>query len=67
MDILQVRGSDVWLRVPREDLGGFAAALTAYAGLSRGGGVVTVLRLRACGDWLGSLLGRAEEHDLWTS
>jgi len=67
VDILQVRGSDVWLRISRQDLGSFTAALTAYPGLARGGGLTTVLRLRACGDWLGSLLGRTEEHDLWTS
>jgi len=67
VDILAVRDSNVWVRVPQADLGGFSAAMTAYGGMARGGGVTTVLRLRACGDWLGSLLGRTEQHELWAS
>ncbi|KAK3378164.1 hypothetical protein B0H63DRAFT_238622 [Podospora didyma] len=72
VDILVVRGSECWVRVPQPDLGAFAAAITAFGGvssssLSSGGGGMMILQLRACGDWLGSLLGRAEEHELWTS
>ncbi|KAK0626689.1 hypothetical protein B0T14DRAFT_422953 [Immersiella caudata] len=67
VDILAVRDENVWVRVPRPDLAAFSAALTAYSGLPRGGGVTTVLRLQACGDWLGSLLGRAEQAELWAS
>jgi ribonuclease P/MRP protein subunit POP8 len=67
VDILAVRNDDIWVRVPRADLAGFSAALTAYGGMARGRGVTTVLRLRACGDWLGSLLGRAEQQELWAS
>ncbi|KAK5663084.1 hypothetical protein OQA88_6500 [Cercophora sp. LCS_1] len=65
VDTLLVRGADVWLRVPRQDLGAFAAAMTAYGGMSRGGGATTVMRLQTCGDWLGSLLGRAGESQVW--
>ncbi|KAK0651980.1 hypothetical protein B0T16DRAFT_320777 [Cercophora newfieldiana] len=67
VDILSVQASDVWVRVPRTDLSGFSASLTAYSGLAQGGGTTTVLRLRACGDWLGSLLGRVEQQELWAS
>ncbi len=68
VDILAVQGSDCWVRMPRPDLGAFAAALTAYPGMSAGsrGNDVTILQVRACGDWLGSLLGRAAQHEIWT-
>lgn len=65
IDTLLVRGVHVWLRVPRQDLGAFAAAMTAYGGMARGGGATTVMRVQACGDWLGSLLGRGEEAKIW--
>ncbi|KAK0727988.1 hypothetical protein B0T26DRAFT_596996, partial [Lasiosphaeria miniovina] len=77
VDILSVTGSSCWVRVPRADLGAFAAALTAFGGVSLtnsggggGGGAKTamlVLQVQACGDWLGSLIGRAEQGALWTS
>ncbi|GAB1314330.1 hypothetical protein MFIFM68171_04540 [Madurella fahalii] len=68
VDILAVRGASAWVRVPRPDLGAFAAAVTAYPGTaSHGGGTTMLLQLKACGDWLGSLLGREEEAGLWTS
>ncbi|KAK4453622.1 hypothetical protein QBC34DRAFT_189564 [Podospora aff. communis PSN243] len=67
VDILVVRDENVWVRVPKPDLAAFCAALTAYRGLPRGGASTTLLRLQACGDWLGSLLGRAEETELWAS
>ncbi|KAK3686015.1 hypothetical protein B0T22DRAFT_467075 [Podospora appendiculata] len=70
VDILQVSSGEGegWVRVPRGDLGAFAGAVTAFAGmpLRDDGGTVMVLRLGACGDWLGSLLGRGEEERrLW--
>lgn len=65
-DILKVDGRECWLRLPRQDLGLFSAAITAFPGTSVGGGS-GVLRLLACGDWLGSLVGRADEKRLWTS
>ncbi|KAK3359279.1 hypothetical protein B0T25DRAFT_93001 [Lasiosphaeria hispida] len=65
VDLLALRGADCWVRVPRPDLGAFAAAITAYSGVAREGEGVMILQLRACGDWLGSLLGKAEESELW--
>lgn len=68
VDILLVRGGSAWVRVPQPDLGAFAAAVTAYPGTgSHGGETTMVLQLKACGDWLGTLLGREEEAELWTS
>ena len=62
VDILLIRGGDVWVRVPRGDLAAFVGAIAAYGGME-----TTLFRTRACGDWLGSLLGRAEQHALWAS
>ncbi|KXX78424.1 hypothetical protein MMYC01_203488 [Madurella mycetomatis] len=68
VDILLVRGGSAWVRVPQPDLGAFAAAVTAYPGTgSHGAETTMVLQLKACGDWLGALLGREEEAGLWTS
>ncbi|KAK4110732.1 hypothetical protein N656DRAFT_799854 [Canariomyces notabilis] len=69
IDILLVRDGSAWVRVPRADLASFAAAVTAFPGLgsSSAGGGPLQLQLRACGDWLGSLLGRDEQGELWTS
>ncbi len=69
IDILHLQQSSVWVRVPRADLGAFAAGVTAFAGVpgqgGSGGGRV-VLRVRACGDWLGGLLrSEEEEKGLW--
>ncbi|KAK2069593.1 hypothetical protein P8C59_004155 [Phyllachora maydis] len=68
VDVLAIKGADgtdAWVRVPREDLAAFAAAMTAYPGQEDGEDGMLVLRLRSCGNWLGSLLGRAEESALW--
>lgn len=68
VDILKVDATECWLRVPRPDLGAFAAAITAWPGVSQEGeGSSYVLRIRACGDWLGSLVGRQDQHKLWTA
>ncbi|KAL2021195.1 hypothetical protein VTK56DRAFT_7382 [Thermocarpiscus australiensis] len=79
VDILLARGRHVWVRVPRPDLGAFAAAITAFPGLpgssssssslaAAGVGEGTLLlQLDGCGDWLGSVLGRMAEEELWGS
>ncbi|CAK7212350.1 hypothetical protein SEUCBS140593_001474 [Sporothrix eucalyptigena] len=64
LDLLKLDGSEFWVRLPREDLGLFAAALAAWSPGSRGG-TSTALRLKASGNWLGSLIGRTEQQDLW--
>ncbi|KUI57903.1 putative ribonucleases P protein subunit pop8 [Cytospora mali] len=62
IDILKVDGKDCWVRLPRQDLGAFAAALTAWPG---SGGVVTGFLVRAAGDWLGALVGRSDQRKTW--
>ncbi|KAH7033002.1 uncharacterized protein B0I36DRAFT_361736 [Microdochium trichocladiopsis] len=64
-DILKVEGSHGWIRVPRDDLAAFAAAITAWSGTSSGGQHVT-LRLKGCSDWLGTLVGRDGEDRVWS-
>ncbi|CCC10660.1 unnamed protein product [Sordaria macrospora k-hell] len=64
IDILLVKGGECWVRVPREDLAGFAAAVTAYPGHQVGGEQV-LMRVVGCGDWLGALVGREGEGEVW--
>lgn len=59
VDILKVDGRHCWVRVPRQDLGAFAAALAAWPG---SGGAVTGFLIRAAGDWLGALVGRCDQQ-----
>lgn len=65
IDVLLVRGNDCWLRVPRPDLGAFAAAVTAWPGVRSQEGVHSILRVRQASDWLGSMVGRDGQEDLW--
>ncbi|KAI1406505.1 hypothetical protein F4819DRAFT_160452 [Hypoxylon fuscum] len=65
LDILKVEGRDCWLRMPRDDLGAFAAAITAWQG-SVQDGTHSTLRIRGCSDWLGALVGRDGQEKLWT-
>lgn len=69
VDVLSITsgGGDAWVRVPRGDLGAFAGAITAYGGTSSEGGGVMVMRVEACGDWLGSLVGGEGEGGVWGS
>lgn len=62
IDILKVSGSEAWVRVPREDLGAFAAAMTAWTG---SGGIVSGFRVCAAGPWLGALVGRNNQNKIW--
>ena len=75
LDVLHVdaaRGACV-VRVPRDDLAAFAAAVTAWQGVAVsdsgevGGGGRATLRIIGCSDWLGTLLGRQSEERLWAS
>ncbi|KAL7625099.1 hypothetical protein AAE478_004313 [Parahypoxylon ruwenzoriense] len=65
LDILKVEGRECWLRLPRDDLGAFSAAITAWQG-SFQNGVHSSLRIRGCSDWLGALVGRDGEDRLWS-
>lgn len=64
IDILKVEGSECWLRVPRPDLGAFAAAITAWPGTVEEGSPRT-LRVLQCSDWLGSMVGSYGQSKLW--
>ncbi|KAI1169216.1 hypothetical protein F5B18DRAFT_646073 [Nemania serpens] len=65
LDILKVEGQSCWLRLPRDDLGAFAAAITAWQGTAQDG-VHSIFRIRGCSDWLGALVGQQDEWRLWT-
>lgn len=62
IDILKVSGRESWVRVPRQDLGALAAALTAWTG---SGAFVSGFRICAAGNWLGALVGRHDQRKLW--
>jgi ribonuclease P/MRP protein subunit POP8 len=66
IDILKIKGNHCWLRVPRPDLGAFAAAITAYSGRVEDG-THHVIRLRQCSDWLGAMVGSDGQAELWAS
>ncbi|UKZ83584.1 hypothetical protein TrVFT333_011393 [Trichoderma virens FT-333] len=66
LDVLKVSGSECWIRVPREDLGSFAAALTAWKGTSDGG-IESLLRIKQCSDWLGAMVGSNGQEQLWNN
>ncbi|KAK5631183.1 hypothetical protein RRF57_006898 [Xylaria bambusicola] len=65
LDILKVEGQSCWLRLPRGDLGAFAAAITAWQGTTQDG-IHSTLLIRGCSDWLGALVGQQDEQKLWT-
>ncbi|KAI1765949.1 hypothetical protein GGR53DRAFT_488239 [Hypoxylon sp. FL1150] len=65
LDILKVEGKDCWIRLPRDDLAAFSAAITAWQG-SFQNGLHSSLRIKGCSDWLGALVGRDGEDKLWT-
>ncbi|RYP12638.1 hypothetical protein DL767_011173 [Monosporascus sp. MG133] len=65
LDVLKVEGAECWLRLPRDDLGAFAAAVTAWQGTTQSG-CHSTLRIRGCSDWLGTLVGRQTQDRLWT-
>ncbi|KAF4120200.1 ribonuclease P/MRP protein subunit POP8 [Geosmithia morbida] len=66
VDVLKVQGSECWVRVPRDDLASFAAAMTAWRG-AREDGMQSLLRLRQCSDWLGAMVGSHGQEELWNA
>ncbi|TGJ79618.1 hypothetical protein E0Z10_g9152 [Xylaria hypoxylon] len=64
LDILKVERQSCWLRLPRDDLGAFAAAITAWQGTTQDD-VHSTLRIIGCSDWLGALVGQQNEEKLW--
>jgi len=66
VDILKVERRQCWVRVPRDDLAPFTAAVTAWPGVEDEH-AQAVFHVRAAGNWLGSLVGRGEQQKLWGS
>ncbi|KAF6812872.1 hypothetical protein CSOJ01_04872 [Colletotrichum sojae] len=66
IDILKVEGRECWLRVPRQDLSPFAAAITAWAGVTEQGRR-RILRVKQCSDYLGAMVGADGHESLWSS
>lgn len=70
VDVLRVDGARCWLRVPRDDLSAFAAAVTAWPGTAHegSGGAQpqhATFRIRGCSDWLGGLIGQDGMEQVW--
>jgi ribonuclease P/MRP protein subunit POP8 len=65
VDILKVEPKECWIRVPREDLSAVVAAVGGWVGRGENGGEVG-WRVRASGNWLGSLLGERSTEEVWT-
>lgn len=62
IDILKVSGRECWVRVPRQDLGAFASAITAWVG---SGTAASGIRICAAGNWLGALVGQHDQRLIW--
>ena len=62
IDILKVEGRSVWIRVPRDDEAGVAAAVSQWVS-SKG----VNFRIEARGSWLGGVLAKGgKDSRLWT-
>ncbi|KAG5980310.1 hypothetical protein E4U43_006755 [Claviceps pusilla] len=61
VDILKAQDTTCWVRLPREDMASFAAAMTAYSG-SREGDRQYLLRMKGWSNWLGLLIGKAAQE-----
>ncbi|KAG6039808.1 hypothetical protein E4U41_002132 [Claviceps citrina] len=64
IDVLKADGSTCWVRLPREDMGSFAAAVAAYRG-ARDGETQYLLRVRGSSNWLGLLIGQAAQEEVF--
>ncbi|OAQ63489.1 hypothetical protein VFPPC_14670 [Pochonia chlamydosporia 170] len=60
IDILKAENRACWVRLPKEDLKSFSAAITAYNGVSEGD-TRYILRMKRCSDWLGLLTDTEDE------
>jgi ribonuclease P/MRP protein subunit POP8 len=66
IDILKVEPKECWIRVPREDLSAVIAAVGGWIGRGENG-VQVGWRVRANGNWLGSLVGARSAEKVWTA
>lgn len=64
VDILKVEDKACWIRVPREDLSAVLAATGQWASCFDGSNRMA-WRLRASGNWLGSILGATNAQNVW--
>lgn len=64
VDILKVEDNECWIRVPREDLRAVIAATGQWIGTAEGNCKVG-WRLKASGNWLGSLVGSQGLQNCW--
>lgn len=64
VDILKVEDKECWIRVPLEDLSAVLAATGQWQSGYEGGNRMA-WRLKASGNWLGSLLGSSNAQNVW--
>jgi len=64
VDILKVEPKECWIRVPREDLSSVVAAAGGWIGRGQDG-IEVGWKLRASGNWLGSLVGGRSAEKVW--
>ena len=64
VDILKVQDTLCWIRVPREDLSAVLAATGQWASGFDGGSRMA-WRVKASGNWLGSILGASNAENVW--
>lgn len=66
VDILKVDGRECWVRVPREDLGPVVAAVGGWVGIGSNGEDGKVgWKIKASGNWLGSLVRNMDTETIW--
>jgi ribonuclease P/MRP protein subunit POP8 len=66
VDILKVDQNGCWIRVPREDLKAVIAAMGQWVGADEGNAKVA-WKLKASGNWLGSLVASQGIQDTWAT
>ena len=66
VDILKVAINGCWVRVPREDLRAVVAAMGQWIGTGEGN-AKEAWKLKASGNWLGSLVASQEVQETWTT
>lgn len=64
VDILKIERRQCWVRVPRQDLSPFVAAVGGWTGLTEDGDVGW--NLKAKGNWLSSLVTQVEAGEVWS-
>lgn len=65
VDILKVKETECWLRVPGEDLSAVIAAVGDWTGGNENDGMVA-WKVNGSGDWLGHLVGKKGVGKIWT-